>query len=294
MLVLPQLYSKRPYIGRFAPSPTGPLHFGSLLTALASYCDAKAHHGRWLIRIEDSDTTRLNLDYENNILKTLAYFGFESDGPILFQRQRTAHYENALDRLNQQSLIYACQCSRKNISGMRYRGYCRDLNLPFEHHAIRLSVPNGFIGFDDLKQHIHYSNVYKEVGDFVLKRRDGIITYQLAVVIDDFEQGVTHVIRGLDLLDNTPRQLWLMRCLGFPPPLYLHLPLAMNNQGQKLSKQNLALALDHHRAPELLAQAADALGQPALDIDTPDRMLAQAVAQWQRSAIPRTILKTYQ
>ena len=276
------------YVGRFAPSPTGPLHFGSLITAIASYCDAKVHQGKWLVRIEDTDIPRIYPGSEAHILACIDAFGFQPDGEILFQRDRLDLYENVLEQLKAQNLVYACQCTRKMLgSNAIYSGTCRNLNLPFQNQAIRVKVKDQLICFDDRLQGIQCSNLAHDLGDFVLKRRDGIINYQLAVVVDDYLHGITHVVRGADLLDNTQRQIWLGDLLGYPRLHYLHLPLAMNAQGQKLSKQNMAAALDLSKASQYIQQALAALHQPAVDLDTPDRMLKQAVAQWQLNHIPR-------
>ena len=277
------------YSGRFAPSPTGPLHFGSLITAVASYCDAKAHQGSWLVRIEDTDIPRIYPDSEAHILGAIDAFQFEPDDAIIFQKDRLDLYESVLHQLWQNHLVYACQCTRKMLgSNHIYAGTCRELNLPFQQHAIRLKVSDQEICFNDRLQGTHCSNLQRDLGDFVLKRRDGIINYQLAVVIDDYLQGITHVVRGADLLDNTERQIWLGTVLGYPQLEYMHLPLAMNDQGQKLSKQNLAQALDLNRASELLQHAIRALHQPEVDLDTPANMLKQAIAQWDIQSIPHT------
>ncbi|MFA2915135.1 tRNA glutamyl-Q(34) synthetase GluQRS [Acinetobacter pittii] len=275
------------YSGRFAPSPTGPLHFGSLITAVASYCDAKAHQGKWLVRVEDTDIPRIYPGSEEHILTSLETFQFEPDTEIIFQKNRLDIYESVLDQLKKEGLIYACQCTRKMLgSNAIYAGTCRDLNLDFQGQAIRVKVQDQQICFDDRLQGHHCSNLQHDLGDFVLKRRDGIINYQLAVVVDDYLQGITHVVRGADLLDNTERQIWLSQLLGYPQLSYMHLPLAMNDQGQKLSKQNLAQALDLSKAPELLQKAILALGQPNVDLDQPRLMLKQAVAQWNVDLIP--------
>ena len=277
------------YSGRFAPSPTGPLHFGSLITAVASYCDAKAHQGSWLVRIEDTDIPRIYPDSEAHILGAIDAFQFEPDDAIIFQKDRLDLYESVLHQLWQNHLVYACQCTRKMLgSNHIYAGTCRELNLPFQQYAIRLKVSDQEICFNDRLQGTHCSNLQRDLGDFVLKRRDGIINYQLAVVIDDYLQGITHVVRGADLLDNTERQIWLGSVLDYPRLKYMHLPLAMNDQGQKLSKQNLAQALDLNRASELLQDAIRALHQPEVDLDTPANMLKQAIAQWDIQSIPHT------
>lgn len=277
-----------PYLGRFAPSPTGPLHFGSLITAVASYCDAKAHAGQWLVRIEDTDIPRIYPGSEQHILNCIDAFEFEPDANIIFQRDRLEHYDTILEQLQQHNLTYACQCTRKMLgSNHIYAGTCRELGLPFEHNAIRLKVQDQQICFTDALQGQQCSNLQHDLGDFVLKRRDGIINYQLAVVVDDAAQGITHVVRGADLLDNTARQIWLGQCLNYPRLHYMHLPLAMNAQGQKLSKQNLAQALDPQHASHDLQHALQALGQATVALDRPTHMLKQAIAQWDRSLIPR-------
>ncbi|MFW1952348.1 tRNA glutamyl-Q(34) synthetase GluQRS [Acinetobacter beijerinckii] len=284
------LLNLRSYVGRFAPSPTGPLHFGSLLTAVASYCDAKANRGKWLVRIEDTDIPRIYPDSENHILRCIDAFQFEPDAEIILQKDRLGLYEHVLEQLKNANAIYACQCTRKILgSNHIYAGTCRDLNLDFAEQAIRLKVADQLICFDDRLQGQQCSNLKHDLGDFVLKRRDGIISYQLAVVVDDYLQNITHVVRGADLLDNTARQIWLGSLLNYPSLNYMHLPLAMNDQGQKLSKQNLAQALDIHRAPELLQQAILALGQPFVELDQPRVMLQQAAQQWNVGLIPKGI-----
>ncbi|HRA91087.1 MAG TPA: tRNA glutamyl-Q(34) synthetase GluQRS [Acinetobacter sp.] len=276
------------YVGRFAPSPTGPLHFGSLITAVASYCDAKANHGQWLVRIEDTDIPRIYPNSESHILDCIDAFEFEPDADIIFQKNRLDLYKDVLDQLKQAQQIYACECTRKQLgSNHIYVGTCRDLHLDFLNQAIRLKVDDQLICFDDLLQGRQCSNLKNDLGDFVLKRRDGIISYQLAVVVDDYLQGITHVVRGADLLDNTARQIWLGSLLDYPKLNYMHLPLAMNDQGQKLSKQNMAQALDLSKAPELLKQVISALGQPNVELDQPRIMLQQAVQQWNVELIPK-------
>lgn len=276
-------------MGRFAPSPTGPLHFGSLVSAFASYCDAKAHGGRWLVRIEDTDIPRIDPDSTSHILATLDAFAFEPDAAIIFQKDRLDIYHEILVQLAAKDDLYACQCTRKILgSNAIYTGTCRHLGLDFEQNALRLKVSDQLICFEDALQGQQCSNLHNDLGDFVLKRRDGIISYQLAVVVDDHLQQITHVIRGADLLDNTARQIWLGQCLGYKKLDYMHLPLAMNAKGQKLSKQNLAQALDLSQPSLLIAQAAQALHQQKIDLDRPDFMLKQAVAQWNRQNIQKS------
>jgi len=281
------LLNRCSYVGRFAPSPTGPLHFGSLLTAVASYCDAKANQGQWLVRIEDTDIPRIFPNSEAHILSCIDAFQFEPDAEIIFQKDRFDIYEQVLEQLKQCNAIYACQCTRKMLgSNHIYVGTCRDLNLDFADQAIRLKVADQQICFEDRLQGLQCSNLQQDLGDFVLKRRDGIISYQLAVVVDDYLQGISHVVRGADLLDNTARQIWLGSLLDYPSLSYMHLPLAMNDQGQKLSKQNLAHALDITQASKLLQQAILALGQAKVELDQPRIMLQQAVQQWDINLIP--------
>lgn len=276
------------YVGRFAPSPTGPLHFGSLITAVASYCDAKANQGTWLVRIEDTDIPRIYPNSKSHILDCIDAFEFEPDADIIFQKNRLDLYEDVLEQLKQAQQIYACECTRKQLgSNHIYVGTCRDLHLDFLNQAIRLKVDDQLICFDDLLQGRQCSNLKNDLGDFVLKRRDGIISYQLAVVVDDYLQGITHVVRGADLLDNTARQIWLGSLLDYSKLNYMHLPLAMNDQGQKLSKQNMAQALDLSKAPELLKQVISALGQLNVELDRPRIMLQQAVQQWDVNLIPK-------
>lgn len=278
------------YIGRFAPSPTGPLHFGSLLTAVASYCDAKSNQGLWLVRIEDTDIPRIYPGSEQHILQCIEAFGFEPDAHIIFQKDRLNHYEDVIQDLRQHNHVYACQCTRKMLgSNHIYVGTCRSLHLDFHQQAIRMKVDNRDIHFTDRLQGIHHSHLATDLGDFVLKRRDGIINYQLAVVVDDYLQGITHVVRGADLLDNTARQIYLGQILNYPRLDYMHLPLAMNDQGQKLSKQNLAHALNPTQAPQLLQRALHALHQAPITLDTPKNMLQQAIAQWDINTIPHQI-----
>ena len=262
------------YIGRFAPSPTGPLHAGSLVAALASYLDARAHHGRWLIRIEDVDEARTVAGAAEDIIQTLAAFGMRSDGEILWQSTRQIRYSDAFDKLG--SAVYACACSRKEIADSRvtlaadgaviYPGTCRNGLAPGRTpRAWRVRVPaatdpHALIQFDDRWQGLISENLAEHVGDFVLKRADGFWAYQLAVVVDDAEQGVTDIVRGADLLESTARQIYLQRLLGFSTPRYLHVPAVMNDRGEKLSKQTGAQPLDVRNPINALMKAAEHLG----------------------------------
>lgn len=270
------------YVGRFAPSPTGPLHAGSLVAALASYLDARAHRGRWLLRIEDIDEARTVPGAARDIIDTLAAFGMHSDGGVVWQSQRKALYEGAFERLGTQ--VYPCACSRKEIADSRtalapdgaaiYPGTCRH-GLPEgrQPRAWRLRVPEhddplALIRFDDRWQGSVEENLAASVGDFVLKRADGFWAYQIAVVVDDADQQVTDIVRGADLLESTARQIFLQRLLGLPTPRYLHAPVVVNELGEKLSKQTGAVALDSNRPVEALKRAASQLGlalKPASD-----------------------------
>jgi len=294
---------KTRYRGRFAPSPTGPLHFGSLVAALGSCLDARAQGGEWLVRMEDVDTPRNVPGAAEHILDTLESFGFAWDGPVLWQSTRGPAYAAALAGLQASGRVYACACSRKEIAdsarqpaadgGLVYPGTCRaglaDGRLP---RAWRLRVDAGEVAFADRLQGEIRQHLPSAVGDFVLRRADGLFAYQLAVVVDDHFQGITDVVRGADLLASTPRQIWLQRCLGYATPAYAHLPVASNAAGEKLSKQTLAPALDARQAARLLVQALRFLGQPApesLQGGTVREIWEWALAHWSFAAIPREL-----
>jgi len=271
------------YIGRFAPSPTGPLHFGSLVAALASYLDARAHGGQWLVRMEDVDTPRCVPGADADILRTLEALGFEWNGSVLYQTARIEAYQEALDRLRRKGRAYACSCSRKEIGKPVYPGTCRsgpvDLGKPL---AWRVRVDPIVVSFEDRALGTQWQNLAEEVGDFVVLRSDGLFAYQLAVVVDDAAQGVTDVVRGADLLDSTPRQIWLQQLLGFPIPRYLHVPIATNAAGEKLSKQTLAPPLNVADAEAELCAALRFLGQdvPVEGGFNVREILAWAAARW--------------
>ncbi len=261
-------HPRLPYIGRFAPSPSGPLHFGSLVSALGSYLHAWEHGGQWLVRMEDIDPPREQPGAPDAILRCLETHALHWSGEVLYQSQRLEAYEAVLAQLETQGLLYACDCSRQDLQAMGgiYNGHCRDRRVDrHKPHALRLRLyedsAGEWLAFDDLFQGRHEQNLRQAVGDPILKRRDGFYAYQLAVVVDDLFQGITHVIRGRDILDVTARQIAFFTILGQPAPVYGHLPLALNTQGQKLSKQNLAPALDPARAGNNLWQALGFLGQ---------------------------------
>ncbi|WP_308033743.1 tRNA glutamyl-Q(34) synthetase GluQRS [Neisseria bergeri] len=288
------------YTGRFAPSPTGLLHIGSLLTAVASYADARSNGGKWLVRMEDLDPPREMSGAASHILHTLEAFGFEWDGEVAYQSHRYALYEETLCRLKTAGLVYPCHCSRKDwqaaavhgADGFVYNGRCRNPQqrpaLQGKQPAWRIRVPDRDIGFSDGIVGGYAQNLAGDIGDFVLLRADGYWAYQLAVVADDAEQGVTHIVRGQDLLVSTPRQIYLQQCLGVPTPRYAHLPLLTNAQGQKWSKQTLAPALDLNRHEQLLRQVFHYLNLPdAPETDRPAELLDWAVAHWDMDKVPK-------
>lgn len=289
---------RSPYVGRFAPSPTGALHFGSLVAAVGSFLDARAHGGRWLLRIEDVNTPRTVAGAADGILATLARFGFEWDGELVWQSRRTAAYEAALDTLKAAGHVYPCACARRELADQplardgsrRYPGTCRD-GLPpgREGRAWRVRA-EGVIRFDDAVQGAQQIDLAADAGDYVVRRADGLFAYQLAVVVNDAEAGVTHVVRGADLLDSTARQIHLLGLLGQAVPAYAHLPLATNAAGEKLSKQTLARAIDEQPPAAALLAALRFLGQnpPAALAGAPLVDIWQwARAHWSIAAAPR-------
>ncbi len=283
--------------GRFAPSPTGPLHFGSLLAALASYLDIRAQGGRWLLRIEDLDPPREVPGASEQIIRTLEHYHLYWDGEVSFQSQRHALYEDALQQLIDQGLAYRCQCSRSQLRTrdalLAYDGWCERHPPPASARcAVRARYPATPLTFSDRIQGQRRYPATPGRGDFVIFRRDGLFAYQLAVVIDDAEQGIDQIVRGHDLIDETPRQIALQQHLGLATPSYAHIPVLTNAQGQKLSKQTYAPALSPSSSDvvPLLCRALDLLGQqpPAeLRDGSADDVLAWAVAHWQLERVPR-------
>lgn len=274
------------YIGRFAPSPTGPLHFGSLLAAVGSYCDARAAGGRWLLRMEDIDPPRAMPGASDLILRQLEAYGLGWDGPVLYQSTRRDACLEALKQLQAQGDVFWCRCSRTELARLgsgAYPGTCRAFTSPRTDAAIRLRVPEGPTSFVDAVFGPQEESVARQTGDFVLRRRDGLFSYQLAVVVDDAAQGVTRVVRGADLLDNTARQIVLQQRLGLASPAYLHLPLAVHADGSKLSKQTHAAPLPLPANPGLLLLALQRLGQvppPAAAELTCADILAAGTVNW--------------
>jgi glutamyl-Q tRNA(Asp) synthetase len=270
------------YVGRFAPSPTGPLHFGSLVAALASYMEARAAKGKWLLRMEDLDRPREQPGAADQILRALERLGFEWDGPVLWQSARLERYRAVLEDLQRRGFAYPCGCSRKEledstlaIDGAKvYPGTCRHGLAPGKRpRAVRLRTHAAPIAFADRIQGVIEQRVEREVGDFVLRRADGVIAYQLAVVVDDHDQGVTDVVRGADLLDSTARQIHLQRILGARTPRYAHVPVAIDAAGQKLSKQTSATPID--------------LANPGRELARARRFLGQGEDGWDLARVPR-------
>lgn len=284
--------------GRFAPSPTGPLHFGSLVAALGSFLDARRQGGEWWVRIEDLDPPREAPGAAAHILRTLEAYGLFWDGEVVYQSQRHEYYAAALEQLRQAGLIYPCTCSRKDVAQLaqaglassRYPGCCRNgVRHPGRPAALRLRTDNRCIRFYDAIQGEYGQCLEREVGDFVIRRADGLFAYQLAVVVDDAEQGMTQIVRGSDLLDSTPRQIFLQRLLGLPTPGYAHLPVVVDPRGCKLSKQTGASPLDLRRPGPTLIAALCFLGQApplSLALEPPLAILDWACAHWQRQRAP--------
>ena len=289
------------YRGRFAPSPTGPLHFGSLIAAVGSYLQARSQNGEWWLRIENIDPPREAEGAIDAILYSLDAHGLTWDGEALYQQARQARYAEALEEIQQNEQLYACTCSRQQIAKaighttgpLIYPGTCRGKPKPhFGPHALRVDTRNSVILFEDMIQGSQHIDLAEESGDFVLRRADGLYSYQLAVALDDVEQGMTEVVRGNDLLDSTPRQIFVQQLLGFTPPQYAHLPVAIDpTTGHKLSKQTMAPALNNKQAVQNLWQALEFLGQQpplALRDSNVEEFWSWAVPHWQFNMIPRT------
>jgi glutamyl-Q tRNA(Asp) synthetase len=291
-----RILQKSPLTGRFAPSPTGSLHLGSLAAAVASWLFARAAGGQWIVRIEDIDTPRVVPGSAEEMLDALRRYGLEWDAEIVWQSQRTALYEDALARLRERGLVYDCACSRADLqraasaplgAELVYPGTCRNGLPPGKApRAIRFRAPDGVIAFDDLLLGPMEENVAQKTGDFVVRRADGLFAYQLAVVVDDAEQGITQVVRGVDLLDSTARQIALQRALGYATPEYAHIPLVTNPDGTKLGKRDGSLplpTLDERRVRETLAAALRHLGI-AIEEDQPRAMLRETLRLQQERA----------
>lgn len=290
----------QPVIGRFAPTPSGPLHFGSLVTAVASYCHAKAHQGQWLLRIEDVDSPRNVSGAADNILITLEAFGFEWDKQVEYQSDRFDHYQQTLQSLIDRRLCYACECSRRTLReanaesgplGLIYPGICRNKKLNQSDHSIRVNTSgcNPVSYIDQVCGEVEF-DIEKQLGDFVLRRVDDIYAYHLAVVIDDEHQNINQIVRGADLLEATTLHLFLQRLLGYRSPEYLHIPLVRNAKGDKLSKQTGAQAIDSFDKIELLIEALKTLGQVVdngLTRASVKEILESAIENWDYLNIPK-------
>jgi len=276
------------YMGRFAPSPSGPLHIGSLVTALASYLDARANRGQWLLRMEDIDPPREQAGAAQQIINSLVSHGLIWDGDIFWQSQRSAAYDTYLQQLLDNNLAYYCNCSRRQLAPSQglHIGACRHPGNPGSS-AIRLRTPNETIHFEDRIQGSQ-RRAQADIGDPVLKRKDGLYAYQLAVVVDDAEQGITDIVRGVDLLDASAWQIHLQKALGFNAARYCHIPVIVGNDGQKLSKQSFAPALDDSRAIDNLRSALRYLQQSSAPDTITDSaaLLAWATAHWRPQHIP--------
>lgn len=291
------------YRGRFAPSPTGPLHFGSLVTALGSYLQAKSQGGEWLVRMEDLDPPREVPGSADDILSTLEAYQLLWDGPVLYQSQRHEAYEAVLDQLASQGHSFPCACSRKTIAeaistshphteGHKeiYPGTCRH-GLPqgVKARSIRVRVSQESVVFHDLLQGSIETQLDRNIGDFVIKRADGFYAYHLAVVVDDAHQGISEIVRGTDLIESTPHHLYLQQLMGIPAPQYAHLPIAVNEQGEKLSKQTHAAAVDTNQPGITLAKALSFLGHtpdPDVIYASPKELIEWALANWNLANIP--------
>lgn len=287
------LSSTPPYIGRFAPSPSGALHFGSLLAALASYLDARSNNGIWLLRMEDLDPAREPPGAADQILRTLDAYGLHWDSEVVYQSTRLEAYQQALDKLEQDGLTFRCTCSRKRVHALGgvYDGKCRQRKSPpRQDYAIRMKVDDTIIRVEDQIQGLYQQQLKTHCGDFILRRRDGFFAYQLAVVVDDAWQQITDVVRGYDLLESTPRQIWLQSCLKLHTPRYAHLPVASNEEGQKLSKQHFSRALQLTEGAVMIRQALSFLSHPVpkelADAPAVD-LLPWAIRNWDIQRVPK-------
>lgn len=290
-------------IGRFAPSPTGPLHFGSLVTALASYLNIKHQRGKWLVRIEDIDPPREVPGSRDSILRQLEQHGLAWDDHVIYQSAHLERYRDIIQQFQDRNLTYHCQCNRKRLNGLSgvYDGKCSALELSDQDTSLRLAsakalsksqYSNTQIGFTDQVMAEYSQHIEREIGDFILRRRDGLVSYHLAVVVDDQDQGISEVLRGADLLDSTPKQILLQQCLGFRIPTYIHIPMALNKEGQKLSKQTHAKALIDGQENQNLWLALNWLQQkPPVELKNGDisEILSWGIKNWDLSNISASI-----
>ena len=291
------------YVGRFAPSPTGPLHFGSLVAAVASYLQARVNDGLWLLRVEDIDPPRAQPGASKEIISSLEDYGFEWDGDVIFQSESREAHEAALATLIEHGLAYRCQCSRRDLEdaprgvlGTIYPGTCRS-GCDSDDAAIRLLTNDSEIAYDDLLQGHMAQHLESESGDFIIRRRDGLIAYHLAVVVDDEIQGVTEIVRGIDLMDSTPRQIWLQQLLGYRTPSYAHIPVITHADGDKLSKLTGAPGVSPNNIEKMLVEALIALQQqPPIELaqSTREEIWSWAIKNWQLGKLSglKAIVKT--
>ncbi len=278
-------------IGRFAPSPTGPLHFGSVLAAVASYMQAKSRHGKWLVRMDDIDTPRNQIGIDTSILKSLEILGLYWDDEVLFQSHRRDAYQEALNFLSGKDLIYRCICTRKQLQGKAYSGTCRNKRHNYDQqHALRIITNQIAIKIDDRIQGNFQQVLKTETGDFIVHRADGLVAYHIATVVDDAYQRITEIVRGADLLDSTPRQIYLQESLDYPTPVYSHIPIAIDKQGYKLSKQYHASPIDDGNPMMTLILALDFLGQhpeKSLSQASTEEIIQWGIRHWSSEKIPR-------
>jgi len=282
--------ASEPYIGRFAPSPSGPLHFGSLVTALASYLDARHNQGLWLLRIEDLDPPRESRRAPKEIMSQLRSCGLEWDSEVIYQSSRIAVYHAHLKNLSEWGACYPCKCVRKQTPKI-YPGICRNnsFDSTIEPFSIRLQTDDSQVEFRDLFYGFKSYNCRTEIGDFIIRRKDGLIAYQLAVIADDNLQGVTHIIRGSDLLTSTAKQIFLAKKLKLSIPIYGHIPIVVDSLGQKLSKQSNAKPIDKKSPLTMLRLALRALGQdPQIHANNTRELLKNAISNWGRHLVPET------
>lgn len=288
----PNFRNMSEYHGRFAPSPTGKLHFGSLVAAMASYADARFHQGRWSIRIDDIDLPRVIPGSEQAILNKLENLGFKWDGEVIHQSSRNLHYQSALELLEQKKVVFACGCSRKEVQSLShngiYPGTCRSgLKNGKAARLKRFNTQGKIVSFSDLIQGRQRVELETTSGDFIVHRADGIFAYHLATVVDDYLAGITHVVRGVDLLSSTPNQILLQQCLDYPTPVYAHIPLIVDQKQQKLGKQTRAEEVAHQLST--LLQAAELLGQKVdkkILSTSPSEFWQELIKNWRISNIP--------
>ena len=282
---------KQSYVGRFAPTPSGPLHFGSIIAALASFLDARSQHGQWLLRIDDLDKPRVNQAATDSIIRTLERLGMEWDGAISYQSKRLDEYQDVLDKMIKNDLVFRCYCPRRITRGIAYPGTCRQAGIKAkERFSIRIITDNTPVCCHDLIQGEIQRNIQDQSGDFILLRSDKIFSYDFATAIDDSSEGITHVIRGADLLDSTPKQLYLQSLLELSSPIYGHVPIAVNRTGKKISKRTGAVdALLNKQPQRLLTEVLHFLGQDvdmSLANSEPRTVISWALENWDFKRVP--------